>query len=175
MTPRQESRDNYLKAVENGDIHYEGTPCEKYGHTLRYANKGRSCVECNKLNENKECKKKYRQSTNGKKKVVKAAMKHSYGITPEDWIGMYEKQNGICKNPDCDFTSHNRWWEQGYSGFCVDHDHKTKEVRGLLCSECNILEGFVFKNPKKTWGIIQYRREWDESQQKKVSNFSSLL
>jgi len=45
MSTRQESRDNYLKAVENGDSHYEGTPCEKYGHTLRYTSGG-NCVEC---------------------------------------------------------------------------------------------------------------------------------
>ena len=172
MTTRQESRDNYLKAVGNGDAHFEGMPCKKEGHTTRYTS-NRNCVECKKLNKNKEYNKeynkKYKQSTNGKKKQRKSVMKDNYGITPEDWILLYEEQNGICKNPDCNNTSHNRWWEQGYGGFCVDHDHKTKEVRGLLCSECNILEGFVFKNPKKTWGIIQYRTEWDNRHLKKCA------
>ena len=84
-------------------------------------------------------------------------------MTGKDWERMYEEQNGICKNPKCDFTHHPRWWEQRFNGFCVDHDHKTGEVRGLLCPECNTLEGVVFKNPKKTMGIIKYRKVWDEN------------
>ena len=91
-------------------------------------------------------------------------LRNKYGITGKDWMRMYEEQNGICANPNCDFISHPRWWDQGRGkGLSVDHDHNTEEVRGLLCSRCNKLEGVVFKDPRITMGIIKYRKVWDEN------------
>jgi hypothetical protein len=52
----------------------------------------------------------------------------TYGITLEDYDRMYEEQGGGCAicggQPE-------------RSRFCVDHDHKTNEARGLLCEKCN--------------------------------------
>ena len=45
MATETEANNNYLKAAGNGDSHFEGVPCEKHGHTLRYTS-GRNCVEC---------------------------------------------------------------------------------------------------------------------------------
>jgi hypothetical protein len=50
-----------------------------------------------------------------------------YDITLEEYEALLEKQNGvcgICKKPQSTFL-------------CVDHDHTTGEVRGLLCTPCN--------------------------------------
>tara|TARA_R110000744_G_scaffold366544_1_gene475644 strand:+ start:63 stop:278 length:216 start_codon:yes stop_codon:yes gene_type:complete len=66
MTPRQESRDNYLKAVENGDAHFEGVPCRKVGHTLRYADKSRNCVECKKVYDETPERKKVNKEYHGR-------------------------------------------------------------------------------------------------------------
>ena len=153
MTPKQ-------TAIQSGDMFYEGIPCSKAGHTTKYASNSK-CVECYrniKLSETQKEKhreaaarydKKLRETVEGRKYLSEKWFRTKYGITSKDWIRMYEEQNGICANPDCDFTHHPRWWEQGTGiGFCVDHDHKTKEVRGLLCTSCNTLEGLVFKNPK---------------------------
>tara|TARA_Y100000296_G_C5012208_1_gene175681 strand:- start:32 stop:568 length:537 start_codon:yes stop_codon:yes gene_type:complete len=177
MSPRQ-------TAIRNGDKTYEGKPC-KEGHTARYA-ADYSCIRCsnehsqeyfiNMTEDQKEEKKKkdrqysveYRrnlkETVEGRKHLAENQLNNRYDITSKDWIRMYEEQNGICANPECDITSHPRWWEQGRGiGFQVDHDHNTEEVRGLLCHECNVLEGVVFKSPKKTMGIIEYRRVWDEN------------
>jgi hypothetical protein len=51
-----------------------------------------------------------------------------YGITPEDWDYLWELQDGQCATCRIDLT---------VVKVCVDHDHKTNEVRGLLCNECN--------------------------------------
>ncbi len=166
--------------IKNGDMFYEGVPCKKAGHTIRYR-EGGGCVRCKQeyylnLTEDqmkerrarekvsgRKYKKKLRGTVKGRKQLAENRLKSSYDMTGKDWMRMYEEQNGICANPNCDFTHHPRWWEQGFTGFHVDHDHNTEEVRGLLCPECNTLEGVVFKSPKKTMGIIEYRRVWDEN------------
>ena len=52
-----------------------------------------------------------------------------YGVTPEQFKAMVDVQGGACaiclKVPDDSF------------GLCVDHDHATDEIRGLLCNPCN--------------------------------------
>lgn len=51
-----------------------------------------------------------------------------YGITPERELELFELQRGmcaICRKRQVDRR------------LAVDHDHKTNEVRGLLCKRCN--------------------------------------
>lgn len=53
--------------------------------------------------------------------------KREYGITIEEYEVLFERQNGacaICKQPQ-------------NTALCVDHDHFTGDVRGLLCTACN--------------------------------------
>lgn len=53
-----------------------------------------------------------------------------YGITLEQYESLYEKQQGrcaICKRLEADFSRR----------LAVDHNHKTGEIRGLLCNHCN--------------------------------------
>jgi hypothetical protein len=56
-----------------------------------------------------------------------------YGITLEDYESMFKKQSGACAV--C--------FEKSDKHLDVDHDHVTGEVRGLLCSRCNLLLGNV--------------------------------
>ncbi len=57
-----------------------------------------------------------------------------YGITHEDYDRMAQEQHGFC--PSC--MNH-----FGYQlgAMDVDHNHKTGEVRCLMCRNCNITEG----------------------------------
>ena len=63
-----------------------------------------------------------------------------FGITLADYDRMFEGQKGlcaICKDPE-------RRIESGIvTRLCVDHDHKTGKVRGLLCRRCNSAIGLV--------------------------------
>ena len=60
----------------------------------------------------------------------------TYGITAEEYWAIYEAQGGVCyicerakgKGPDGKGRG---------KMLSVDHDHKTGEVRGLLCTPCN--------------------------------------
>ena len=60
----------------------------------------------------------------GRRTVLK-----KYGLTQIDFEVMYEAQGGMCAI--CERKSIRK-------SFCVDHDHTTGKVRGLLCGECNI-------------------------------------
>ena len=125
----------------DGKLTYEGTPCS-YGHTLRYTVRGQ-CVQCQKNYEMDR-----RSTLEGKKSHSRSRLKRQYGITEYDWLKMYEEQGGKCLILSCTVTSHDRWWEQGSKGFCVDHCHKTGKIRGLLCAECNKGTGRIEKNIK---------------------------
>lgn len=67
-----------------------------------------------------------------RKKFRSQRVKWNYGLSPEAYQAMLEKQDGvcaICQKPEM-MTRHR-------SHLSVDHHHKTGAVRGLLCSQCN--------------------------------------
>ncbi len=56
---------------------------------------------------------------------------NKYGITEEEYNTLLEKQNYQCA------VCH----EIPEEWLCVDHDHITGKIRGLLCKSCNLLVG----------------------------------
>jgi|ERR1051326_5852231 hypothetical protein len=78
--------------------------------------------------------KKYRDANEVKIKNYK--LKTNYGISLEQYNVMFEKQDGkcaICGNPE--YAIHNS--TKRVQKLAVDHCHKTKKIRGLLCQDCN--------------------------------------
>jgi len=74
-----------------------------------------------------------------------STLKHRYGITNEDRLQMIADQNGecaICKRSDVKLF--------------VDHDHKTLEVRGMLCPSCNRALGIFQDSPDLLRNAIDY-------------------
>lgn len=99
------------------------------------------CKECRKVHQRRYRDKNYESSLRARAEYVKrypervksSKLKSSYGISLEDYNSLLEKQEnacGICGGPPT-----GRGIKSGY--FQVDHDHLTKKVRGLLCSNCN--------------------------------------
>jgi hypothetical protein len=58
-------------------------------------------------------------------------------LTTKQQEEMYLSQNGCCKL--CGFPIE-------YSEINTDHDHKTGQVRGLLCRKCNTFIGYIETN-----------------------------
>lgn len=68
-----------------------------------------------------------------KKHMRKHDLKRHYGVTPEQYEQMYSAQGGLCLI--CGGAS------KPGTCLCIDHDHNSGKVRGLLCSECNTMLG----------------------------------
>lgn len=58
-------------------------------------------------------------------------LKQKYGITQSEYLEIFRKQNGQCAICGVSHLELNR-------PLCVDHDHVSKKVRGLLCVKCNM-------------------------------------
>ena len=81
-------------------------------------------------------------------------LKHKYGLTFEDFMEMYEEQEGSCAV--CDISI---YWEDSpntHQKACVDHCHDTGKVRGLLCNHCNRALGLLKENKETLNRMLEY-------------------
>jgi len=96
-----------------------------------------NCKKCSN-----EAKKSSRRKNFEHRKEVRRIqrIKSKYGITDNDRHDMFCDQNGKCLICGIDYKKLKR-------GLVIDHDHKTNEIRGLLCSNCNTGLGYFKDNP----------------------------
>lgn len=82
----------------------------------------------------------YRNSENRRRQNLEAVRRANYrklGITVADYDKMVMMQGGRCACCGCaNPGSSRKYW-------CVDHDHFTGKVRGLLCHKCNAAIAFL--------------------------------
>ena len=85
------------------------------------------CKSC----ENKEIKA-WRENNPDKQALInrRTRLKTVYGITPEQYDELLDKQNGCCAI--CE-----RSQDEFKTRLAVDHNHSSGEIRGLLCNYCN--------------------------------------
>lgn len=84
------------------------------------------------------------------------SLKTLYKITPEEYEQMVESQNGlcaICKQEPSPLNTRP-------IGLVVDHDHVTKENRGLLCDLCNRGIGMLGDDPDRLFEAATYLLQW---------------
>lgn len=93
------------------------------------------------------------------KKILQGHLRRSYGISLDNWNELFVRQNGvcaICKKPETRFSNKSRTTQR----LCVDHDHNTNQVRGLLCHRCNSTIGLMEENTDRLSGILEYLNKW---------------
>lgn len=121
-------------------------------YSLRYYRKNREKVQA--------CTKRSRKANPGKAHAAKlkrreadphlerrSYLKRAYGITIEDYSRMLSEQGGVCKICGEPETMKHRG--ETTSSLCVDHDHSTGKVRGLLCGKCNTMLGKGDDSPER--------------------------
>jgi len=94
----------------------------------------------------------------GKRKRMNKPLSHEarlklklkqYGLTCAAYWAMLEKQGGLCAICCVDFA-------QPGIVKCIDHNHTTGEVRGILCGHCNTGIGFARESVDVLSSMIKY-------------------
>lgn len=115
------------------------------------------CKECyrswhkNNPEKSKEQSKQWRN--NHPKRTIGFYLKSKYNITLKDYNTLFEQQNGycaICGTHQTNFKLR----------FAVDHNHRTGEVRGLLCFKCNWILGRTNDNINVFKNAISYLEKY---------------
>ena len=79
-------------------------------------------------------------------------LKYKYGLTLEAYDILVDEHKGycgICGTHETEIVSKR-------TKLCIDHDHATGKVRGLLCHSCNKLLGNAKDNQQILLNAIQY-------------------
>jgi hypothetical protein len=100
---------------------------------------------------------KYRQEYSQRPHVKKANQERArrqrlkeYGLTEQAFADLLYEQNyrcAICRSP-----------EWGIRGPQIDHNHITNEIRGLLCSKCNLALGMLGDDEDSILKVLHYFR-----------------
>lgn len=101
-----------------------------------------ACDECRGLERRKE------RPESHKRRDRKKGIARRFGLTVEQydliWKKLTLKQRGhcaVCRTRPL---------------VCLDHQHATGELRGLLCRQCNLAAGYVMDDPKIAERLARY-------------------
>lgn len=120
--------------------------------TLLRTQKNPRCPECVKREAKERCPSPYEKYAKGNRKYQEKrhewSLMSNYGLTLDQYYDMFEAQQGRCKicwHP-----------ETRHPNLCVDHDHQTGAVRGLLCHACNRVLGSIKEDTEILHEMIRY-------------------
>ena len=113
------------------------------------------CIKCSKIKPLYE----FNMAATGRKLadprckecLRKESYKSKYGILFEKYEKLLQQQNGKCI-----VCGSNKSGHKSKNFFCIDHDHRTGEVRGLLCNNCNLGLGYFKDNPEALIAAAAY-------------------
>lgn len=80
----------------------------------------------------------------------RTTLRRYYGISVEKYEELFNQQKGVCAICGLPETGKRRKY------LCVDHDHKTNAIRGLLCTTCNFAIGYLRDDVSLLSKAIEY-------------------
>lgn len=134
-----------------------GKPLSEFGKASHMKDGLRTwCKECVRKDNNAR----YHRNDEEKREAHRWRSRKSqikrYGITVEEYEAMWEAQQGKCKICGQHIAVHST---ERHKVACIDHDHETGRVRGLLCWHCNIGLGKFFDDAERLASAIKYLKE----------------
>lgn len=82
------------------------------------------------------------------------------GWTQEEYDRAYKEQKGLCAI--CGISANKCTTSKNRQGLVADHNHKTKNKRGLLCGKCNTAIGLLNDDVEICKKVIQYLERTDQ-------------
>jgi hypothetical protein len=82
-------------------------------------------------------------------------LKRTYGMAPEEYIGLFHAQNGVCAACGRSETTNDPRTKQ-VKNLQIDHCHTTGKVRALLCKECNNALGLLHDDIERIRMLSSY-------------------
>lgn len=151
------SEENYIVSEKKSDGR-KNRPRKRFckrGHENPQRTKHGACIPCAKLyrKETYERDREYRI-----KQAVERAKSNPdvrrdeqrawrLGVSVSEVRAAIERSGKVCEACMLPLT---------HRTLCVDHDHKTGHVRGVLCRFCNALEGMLNKQPERVAQVQAY-------------------
>jgi DNA-directed RNA polymerase subunit RPC12/RpoP len=81
-------------------------------------------------------------------------LRYNYGISHQEYMDRLEEQNYECA------ACGDSWLEEeSNKNWPVDHDHKTKIIRGIVCERCNHCIGHAYDSADRLDRIANYLRK----------------
>jgi len=123
------------------DKHIDDFP-RRYERPIGYRSKCKKCVSVNR-------KKHYEADRKSGKLQESFWKRANINITYKEYVEKYDKLQGKCEicNDKLDVL-------------CVDHNHETNEVRGLLCTKCNLAIEGLKESPEIMNSAIKYIKKY---------------
>ena len=91
-------------------------------------------------------------------KVLAIRLRHSFGMTVDEFTQKMATQEGRCAICMTDMTLTGEVHKNGARrrGVCVDHCHETGAIRALLCTSCNKGLGYFKDDPARMRAAADY-------------------
>ena len=156
----EKSLDKFGKHRKNSDgLNTECKECnatraKKWASDNKVKNIARAST-WNKQNRERHNEISVKWNANNKRKKKDTHLKRNFGISLEQYDGIFAAQNGkcaICGNTES--TLDRRSGEPKM--LSVDHDHITGKIRGLLCQRCNLILGLFEDSTSNLIMAIKY-------------------
>lgn len=134
------------------------THCSKCGTLkMRLRNGASRCRPCT----NRWGRENYRRSALRRERERAAYVRRRYGLSIDGLERLLERQQGacgICRRPwlACPPAKRTKFEQHFLQHLCIDHDHKTGQIRGLLCNACNTAIGLFEEDIFRLTGAIAY-------------------
>jgi hypothetical protein len=105
----------------------------------------------------------YHASKERRQKQQASYVMRRYGVSVADLEKVLDRQAGRCAIcqlawTDCFPAKRSRHRSMFLHYLCIDHDHKTGRVRGLLCNSCNTAIGLLEEDEARCYRAVAYLR-----------------
>jgi hypothetical protein len=132
--------------------------CGKCGGLKHRLSSGATrCRNCH----NRQGREYYRASSARRENMRRTYVLRKYGISfqeLEDLLQRHSERCAICRRPwtQCVSAKRSRYDARFLQYLCVDHDHATGKVRGLLCNGCNTAIGMFQEDAARLAAAAEY-------------------